>query len=73
MISHEYFFDLFTSRELGDVNHILYGEDNCIPRDMNAYLVTMYEREEVYTTLKSMAPTKALGLDGLPALFFQKY
>ncbi|KAK5838780.1 hypothetical protein PVK06_007518 [Gossypium arboreum] len=32
-----------------------------------------YNLEEIYMALKDMAPTKAPGVDSLPALFFQRY
>jgi hypothetical protein len=49
----------------------------CIPQvvtlEMNNLLTCEFTPEEVTTALKQMGPLKALGPDGLPPLFYQKY
>lgn len=40
---------------------------------MNVELIKEFTKDEVLSTLKQMHPTKALGLNGLLAIFFQKY
>ena len=40
---------------------------------MNEGLDRVFTREEVATALKQIHPTKALGPDGMSALFYQKY
>ena len=44
-----------------------------ITDELNAELLADFTREEVVVALKQMEPLKALGLDGLPPLFFQRY
>ena len=40
---------------------------------MNESLTHVFTKEEVATTLKQIHPTKAPGLDGMSAIFYQKY
>ena len=40
---------------------------------MNAALVAPSREDEVKEALKQMAPLKALGLDGMPPLFYQHF
>lgn len=72
-IANEYFMDLFTSKGLINFDHILTRVRRCIMDGMNKCLTTCCEMEEIATTLKAMAPTKASRIDGCPALFFQTY
>ncbi|XP_038717940.1 uncharacterized protein LOC120011012 [Tripterygium wilfordii] len=44
-----------------------------VSEDMNSSLVAPFTPEEVRIALFQMAPTKAPGPDGMPALFYQKY
>ncbi|KAA3484647.1 reverse transcriptase [Gossypium australe] len=44
-----------------------------ISEEINVVLLSTYMVEEVYQALKGMGPTKALGWDGFPTLFFQNY
>ncbi|KAH1063939.1 hypothetical protein J1N35_028926 [Gossypium stocksii] len=68
------FFHRFAiHRRRGDLRHILEGVHLCITGDMNASLMNEFTHQEIYVALKVMAPTKALGLDGLPTLFYQKF
>ena len=41
--------------------------------DLNSMLTGEFVRAEVDEALKQMEPLKALGPDGLPPLFFQKF
>ncbi|CAL2267032.1 unnamed protein product [Prunus armeniaca] len=40
---------------------------------MKHFLVKPYNRDEVEIALKQMPPSKAPRIDGMPAVFFQKY
>ena len=44
-----------------------------VTEEMNQILIRDFTMEEVEATLHQMHPTKALGLDGMFAIFFQKY
>ena len=44
-----------------------------VTEDMNESLNRNFTREEVATALKQIHPTKAPGLDGMFAIFYQKY
>ena len=46
---------------------------NVITDHMNAALVAPSREDEVKEALKQMAPLKALGLDGMPPLFYQHF
>ncbi|KAA3488078.1 reverse transcriptase [Gossypium australe] len=53
---------------VGDMNHNLLEVENCISQSPLA----KYSREEIWTALKEMGPTKALGANDIPALFTKK-
>lgn len=40
---------------------------------MNEYLTQLYTEKETIKTLNQMCSTKALGPNGLPSAFYQKY
>lgn len=58
---------------MGNLSHLLTGININISSDINTALLATYTTEEVYSALKGMGPTKALGCDGFSALFFQKF
>lgn len=59
--------DLKRSESLGDFI------DGCITREENCVLEVIPSEDEISSVMRSMHPTKAPGLDGIPAVFFQKY
>lgn len=44
-----------------------------VDKEMNDKLLTHFTSQEVEKAVSQMFPTKALGPDGFPALFYQKY
>lgn len=73
-ITKDYFAHLFTSNGMSpDLNYVLFGIEKIIDDDMNRLLIKRYTTEEVFEALKGMRPTKALRIDGFPALFFQQF
>lgn len=45
----------------------------CITEEHNSMLMATFKVEEVVEAIKSIAPLKASGKDGYPAIFYQKY
>ena len=71
----EYFQDLFTSSQPEDeeIGPVLEAVDQRGTDDMNNTLMEPYIGDEVRRALFQMHPSKALGLDGMSPLFFQKF
>lgn len=46
---------------------------NKVSNDMNTMLLHRFTEIEVVSSMKQMAPLKALGLDGMPPVFYQSY
>ena len=46
---------------------------NQVTTYMNEELLTVFKAEEVWKALQQMSPIKALGLDGMSPIFYQKY
>ncbi|KAH1046861.1 hypothetical protein J1N35_037645 [Gossypium stocksii] len=72
-ITRDYFSDLFDSRGIDNLDHILSGVSCCINDSMNQSLTSTYSKEENKEALKGMGPTKASGSNGFPIVFYQKY
>ncbi|KAA3483060.1 reverse transcriptase [Gossypium australe] len=72
-IAIEFFQGLFTTKGTGNPERILLGVKRSIMDNMNQFLMTEYSLKETHMPLKDMVPIKAPGVDGLPALFFQRY
>lgn len=72
--AQQYFEYLITTKGEGDeLKHVLSSVAYCVIEEANEGLIVEYTAEKVMSSLKTMAPTKALGIDGFPAKFFQKY
>ncbi|KAA3476939.1 reverse transcriptase [Gossypium australe] len=69
-IARNYFQELFSMKGTKNLNHVVSKVRKCITENMNRMMTTKYTKEELYTTLKGMGPTKASGVDGYPTLFF---
>ncbi|KAA3477177.1 reverse transcriptase [Gossypium australe] len=72
-IDRAYFFNLFESKGVGDVKHILSRVKSCISDSMNQILTASYIDAEIAEALKGMGPTKASSFDGFPTIFYQKF
>ncbi|KAA3459022.1 reverse transcriptase [Gossypium australe] len=72
-IARLYFSILFESKGVGDMEHILSGINACISDSMNQIMLNPYTEAEIIEALNGMGPTKALGSDGFPAIFYQKF
>lgn len=72
-LATNFFETLFTSQGVGDTAQILKEVKPIIIVDQNKKLLGKFTGEEIYAALKDMEPTKAPGMDGFPAMFFQKF
>lgn len=68
-----YYQHLFTSASPLHVEEVLRAVPTIITEEQNAMLATEFVKAEVEEALKQMEPLKALGPDGLPPLFYQKF
>ena len=68
-----YFESLFTTSNPCRISEVTDTIATRVTDEMNQGLIAAFTKEEVVTALKQMHPTKAPGLDGMSAIFFQKY
>lgn len=68
-----YFSNLFKKTRGNGVQTTLNNMQSRVTDAMNTHLTGPFSRTEVEQALKQMPATKAPGLDGMPAVFFQKY
>lgn len=68
----DYYPCIFSKEEdVGDVHYLR----SCFPMledDQQQELAREYEPDEIWRALRKLGPSKLLGPDGFPALFFQK-
>ena len=68
-----YFETLFTTSHPSRILEVTKTIPTKVTNEMNQRLISTFTRDEVEATLKQMHPTKAPGLDGMSAIFLQKY
>lgn len=68
-----YFREIFTSSSPTDLDLVLDSVEPYINSNMTQLLEVALTKDKVLASLHQIHPTKALGLDGTPALFFQKF
>ena len=68
-----YFENIYTTASPSRVEEVVAAIPARVTEDMNESLSHAFTREEVATALKQIHPTKAPGLDGMSAIFYQKY
>ncbi|XP_062094098.1 uncharacterized protein LOC133800152 [Humulus lupulus] len=71
----DYFQTLFRSTSPSNeiIDSAIRGIQPKITEAMNESLLGMFTEEDVFSAVRGMNPIKAPGIDGLPALFFQKF
>ena len=65
-----YFENIYTTTHPAQVEEITAAIPSRVTDDMNESLDRVFTREEVVAALKQIHPTKALGPDGMSALFY---
>lgn len=68
-----YFSNLFSSNLEYKSIEFLSTLDRKVPKSMGLELDCDFSASEITLALKHMHPTKVLGLNGMPPLFYQKF
>ena len=68
-----YFEKLYTSSHPSKISEVMDTIPTRVTDEMNQNLIRIFTREDVEAALKQIHPTKAPGLDGVSAIFSQKY
>ncbi|PPR98039.1 hypothetical protein GOBAR_AA22634 [Gossypium barbadense] len=71
-ITLKYFVNLLLALETGDDERLLGLVENIITKSMNDELLKPFTEEEIGHAVKTIAPLKAPGIDGLPTIFYQR-
>lgn len=68
-----HFHYLFSTNTVKGLSEFLSTLGNRVTAEKNEYLTCDFTLEEMPTVLKQMHMIKALGLDGMSPIFYQKY
>ena len=72
VLATKYFKDLFSSKPVKSHDRLFEPFLPCITNEHNSILMQEFKEEEVVRAIQSIAPLKASGRDGFPAIFYQK-
>ena len=68
-----YFEKLYTTSYPDRILEVVEAIDPKVSDEMNQSLIKQFTKDEIEAALKQIHPTKSPGLDGMPAIFYQKY
>ncbi|KAK9987792.1 hypothetical protein SO802_028031 [Lithocarpus litseifolius] len=72
-IAINYFSELFTTSSPTKAVEVVKTTQRYITKEMNEQLTKDFQKEEIIQAISQMHPTKAPSLDGMSAMFYQKY
>ena len=72
-VFENYYSQLFTSSNPSKFEEVTIHTGQVVTDEMNKELIGDFSRGEVKLALNQMTPLKALGLDGMPPIFYQHY
>lgn len=72
-LASKFFGDLFSASEIGFDDRLFGLVEKRVTTEMNALLIKQFTEEDITYAVNMMAPLKAPGIDGFPAIFFQRY
>ena len=69
----DFYTKLFSLSNVQGLDRVLEGVKKIVTTDMNEELLKPYSKDEVEAAIRQMAPSKTLGPDGMPPLFYQTF
>ena len=72
-VAIRYFKNIYTSSQPASFDDVTAVIPTRVTDEMNRELIKEFSKDEILTALKQMHPTKALGPNGMLAIFFHKY
>ncbi|KAA3490345.1 reverse transcriptase [Gossypium australe] len=72
-LASDYFGNLFTTSNMGPDDNLFGLVEQKVTESMNANLIKKFTVDEIDHAVKMLAPLHASGVDGFPAIFFQRY
>ncbi|KAK5843371.1 hypothetical protein PVK06_005826 [Gossypium arboreum] len=71
-VARDYFIDLFQTSTNTVNNMDICFIPKCVSEEINKNLTKSFTNEEIFKAFNQMGPRNALGIDGLPEIFFKE-